>query len=121
MSTTLVEIDKRLFVRWENADFAEPVLHVNYWPTGVYAPEFKFNYGMELPCALKDLGNGCYQVTLEGYGQGPVARLTDGGATKSTKYEQIPIPCPKVRKGIQTRYEHGYWRKYLKSEGWVIA
>ena len=121
MSTTLVEIDNRLFVRWENPDFCEPVVHINYWPTGIYSPQFKFTYGMELPTNLKDVGNGCYQVIVEGWGQGPTIRLTEGGATKSTKYEKHPIPCPKVRKGIQTRYDHGYWMKYLKSEGWVAA
>ena len=120
--TTLVEIDKRLYVRWENPGFSEPIMHVNYWPTGIYAPEFKFNYGVELPLKLTDLGNGCYRV-FEGYtyDRDTVIRLTNGGATKSEKYEEIPIPCPKVRKGIQTRYDHGYWQKYLKSEGWVAV
>lgn len=35
--------------------------------------------------------------------------------------ENIPIPCPKVRAGIETRYKNERWQKYLKSSGWVTA
>lgn len=31
------------------------------------------------------------------------------------------LPCPKVRKGIETRYRYGKWEKYSKREGWVTA
>lgn len=33
---------------------------------------------------------------------------------------RTPIPCPKVRSGIETRYRHGAWEKLLKT-GWVLA
>jgi hypothetical protein len=36
-----------------------------------------------------------------------------------------PVPCPKVRPGIETRWasRHGVagWEKYLKTKGWVLA
>jgi len=32
-----------------------------------------------------------------------------------------PLPCPKVRRGIETRYRDGQWERYLKMEGWVRA
>lgn len=33
-----------------------------------------------------------------------------------------PFPCPRVRKGIETRWNDSQgWQKYLKSEGWVTA
>ena len=34
-----------------------------------------------------------------------------------------PIPCPKVRKGTETRWHkwNGRWEKYLKTQGWVQA
>jgi hypothetical protein len=32
-----------------------------------------------------------------------------------------PIPCPQVRKGIETRYRYGKWEKYLKATGWISA
>lgn len=51
----------------------------------------------------------------------PILTLQNGGSTKPVKTEKIPIPCPKVRKGIDTRFYRGQWQKYLKSEGWVLA
>jgi hypothetical protein len=51
----------------------------------------------------------------------PILTLQDGGATKPVKTETIPVPAPKVRKGIETRWYRGAWQKYLKAEGWVLA
>jgi hypothetical protein len=47
--------------------------------------------------------------------------LPDGGKTVAIASMVTPIPCPKVRAGIQTRYRNGRWEKYLKSAGWVAA
>jgi hypothetical protein len=30
-------------------------------------------------------------------------------------------PCPKVRKGVETRYRHGAWEKYTKRDGWAAV
>lgn len=46
--------------------------------------------------------------------------LLNGGSTRPIKYETFPIPCPKVRKGIETKWLQGRWAKLLKS-GWVSA
>ena len=43
------------------------------------------------------------------------------GKTQAIKQEQVPVPPPKVRAGIETRYRRGQWEKYLKSKGWVAA
>jgi len=32
-----------------------------------------------------------------------------------------PLPCPPIRRGIETRYHMGAWQKYLKASGWVPA
>jgi hypothetical protein len=56
------------------------------------------------------LGQGCY---LSG-------TLADGGATRAIIVETIPIPCPKVRAGIETRWHNGQWQKLLKT-GWRNA
>ena len=47
-------------------------------------------------------------------------QLPDGGQTKPIHSVEEDIPCPKVRKGIRTRWESGYWQKLLKI-GWVPA
>ena len=60
-----------------------------------------------------------------------IASLPDGcwsespmrGDQKAMRVDAEPFPCPKVRKGIETRYYYGQWEKYLKSSkrGWVLA
>lgn len=40
---------------------------------------------------------------------------------KTGTFSSTPLPCPKVRKGIPTRYANGKWEKYLQSQGWVRA
>jgi hypothetical protein len=46
--------------------------------------------------------------------------LSDGGKTFPIATEVVPIVCPKVRKGISTRYRLGRWEKGLRS-GWTVA
>jgi hypothetical protein len=41
--------------------------------------------------------------------------------SEATEQITTPIECPKVRKGIETRYHLGRWEKYSKREGWVRA
>jgi hypothetical protein len=48
-------------------------------------------------------------------------RLPDGGKTKAVAIDKEPISAPKVRHGVELRYRHGYWQKYLKQRGWVAA
>jgi hypothetical protein len=35
------------------------------------------------------------------------------------RIEHEPVPCPPVRRGLETRYRDGAWWKFLKSAGWV--
>lgn len=42
-------------------------------------------------------------------------------AAKTAAQTVTPLSCPKVRKGIETRYRSGVWEKYLKQSGWVRA
>lgn len=46
--------------------------------------------------------------------------LRDGAKTLPIKTEIEPIPCPKVRKGIEVEYRNGRWMKYLRT-GWESA
>jgi hypothetical protein len=47
--------------------------------------------------------------------------LLAGGQTRPLATATEPIPQPRVRKGIETRYRTGRWEKYLKASGWVTA
>jgi hypothetical protein len=33
--------------------------------------------------------------------------------------ETIDVPCPKVPKGTETRWDNGHWQKWTKSKGWI--
>jgi hypothetical protein len=41
--------------------------------------------------------------------------------TKCDWLEEVPVPCPKVKAGTETRWHAGRWQKYLKTKGWVTA
>ena len=58
------------------------------------------------------LGNG---ISLDG-------ELLGGGSAKSISLVEEPLPCPKVRKDIETRWNSSreQWEKLLR-KGWVAA
>ena len=56
------------------------------------------------------LGNGNYFTGI----------MPQGGSTKSILVEDIAVPCPKVKSGVETRYYNGQWQKLLKT-GWKAA
>jgi hypothetical protein len=93
--------DGLLCVVWRDRQFSEPVEVELWWPIcGVSKATFDAEYA----------GRTC-----EG-------SLRNGGRTESIYTEKHPVPCPKVRKGIETRYRNGRWEKYLISaKGWTAA
>ena len=121
MTDTLVDLNGELCVRavFCLGDRSQNV--INYWPTGIRAGEFKYNYGGELPLPLRPINNGRYEVIGEHWTRPLVVRLKDDGRTQAVKQETEDIPCPKVRAGIETRFRNGRWEKWLKAKGWVPA
>lgn len=117
----VVRLDGKLVVRYASNLDSEPKRYILYWPLsedrsigGVFRLEDRE--------VVSDLGS-------EGWGIAPedpdfwslrsiTAVLLNGGKTEAVKIEHEPIPCPKVRKGVETRYRYGHWEKLLKS-GWV--
>lgn len=90
----------------------------NMGPAPTMAPGLVVTYTRDSvhPCPDGQGGKAC---TWTAYKDGAYLEVT----ADVTAFEQatIAIPCPKVRKGIDTRFSHGVWQKYLKSEGWVKA
>ena len=121
MTDTLEDLDGQLVVaaRYRYSD--QPIVIVNYWPTGIRTADFLRDYGYTLPMEVRDNGGaqGSYSIGQRLYGHALTVRLIDGGKTQAIKQEQVPVPPPKVRAGIETRYRRGQWEKYLKSKGWV--
>jgi hypothetical protein len=112
-----------LCVRNSDTYSDRPEMTVLYWPIehGRLRDYKEAFPELDSDAELHGDHRGGYSL-YRGFGSySPVLRLLDGGSTKPVKTENILIPCPKVRKGIETRWRFGAWQKYLKSEGWVRA
>ena len=101
----------------DNMD-SEPRLITQWYPV-VEGHRFEFEHLLGLDAFNER--DGWYSVKT-GYGTYGYQRMRcfDGGATVPIAHEVTPIPVPKVRKGIETRYRNSSWQKLLKT-GWVTA
>lgn len=41
------------------------------------------------------------------------------GTKEAVFVEMLPVPCPKIRSGILTRWNSGAWEKCTKTKGWI--
>jgi len=123
MRDTLIDSDGWAFVRSPMIFSDKPEEIVNYYPTGMRTKDLIENYGIPVPAELEYSTMGRYAVMTGRpmYGSARIIALPELGATKCTKQEVIPIPCPKVRNGIPIRWRNSRWEKYLKSSGWQTA
>ena len=119
---TLIDLEGWAVVRSPMTLSDKPEEIVNYYPTGMRVKDLIENYGIPVPADLEYSTMGRYAVMTGRpmYGQARIIALPQLGQTRCIKQEIIPIPGPKVRKGIEVRWR-GRWEKYLKAEGWVIA
>lgn len=115
----LAERGGNLYIASHWADQDKPFDRVCYYPIGVRATDYREWVGEQ--CYSQ--GDGRYSPRGKPYGYAPTFGLINGGKTLPDKrwYEEVPIPCPKVRKGIDTQWRNGKWEKYLKTRGWVLA
>ena len=105
---------------WINSQKPENI--INYWSTGIRTYDFIRDYGPLENISIEQTrsysGRYCFKRHyLEPY---IYIDLIDGPRTHSTKVDIVPIPRPKVRAGIKTRWNNDRWEKELKS-GWCAA
>ena len=119
---TLIDLDGWAFVRSPFIYSDKPEEIVNYYPTDMRTKDLIENHGIPVPANLQYSTMGKYAVITGRpmYGQSRIIALPQLGQTQCTKQEVIPIPCPKVRKGIPTRWRNTRWEKYLAT-GWTAA
>jgi len=120
---SLSDVDGQLCVCWRSVKYGEPKLTRSHFPTGIKTREFEANYYPLSEVRVIAQGNAYGVMKKDGYYSNTLTlNLSDGGKTKSIRYEEIDIPCPKVRTGIKTRWNSfkEYWEKELKS-GWCMA
>ena len=122
-------IDNIVHVKVEYPKTDKPEMIINYWSTGVTEYNFVDYFGpvddQEIYQPSYNSGTGRYQFRRKGQYLRPWNNidLIELGRTVSTKTDIVPIPCPKVKSGINTRWStwHGRWEKELKHKGWVPA
>jgi hypothetical protein len=111
--------DGWLCVRYDDNHFDRPERIQTFWPVR----QESRSYVQDLigsPASYD--GHGSYAALIPGtirmYERLP---LLNGGQTQPIATNVEPLPCPKVRKGIPTKYARGQWWKLLKTEGWIPA
>lgn len=116
MNRTYLKKDKgKWWVVTEFSRYDEPIILRMWWDTGMDACGDRFQ---ELDGSLLDCrGNGRYITRKEKV----MIFLPGGGKQQAGRVDKEEYPCPRVKKGIETKYESGEWFKYLKSKGWVPA
>jgi hypothetical protein len=92
----------------------KPVDLISFYPTGIRSRDYSEYVGRR----AWRVGPGIYQPDSTGFA--PKFALAKYDQTRPEFTEEVPIPCPKVRRGIQTRFRDGCWSKLLK-RGWILA
>ena len=120
----LSSIEGILHVSQPYRAYSVPENYINCYSTGIKTIDFEKQYG---PIRLIDLeetrqysGRYCFKKHyLDPY---TYIDLINGPKTESTKTFICVIPCPTVKKGINTRWNgsKGLWEKELK-KGWCTA
>lgn len=123
---TLGWFERQLCVVENDVRSGEPVTVELWWPVAEMSEAQAADY-----VGKHVIGGGspdyCYRICDPSHPFGPLSHLRfplrDGGQTKAIRVIERPIPCPKVRKGVETRWDRyrGRWEKYLKASGWVAA
>ena len=97
--------------------YDKPEMIIQHWPIGTIFPPIGID-SYEGHEVTKNSAYG-YSIRTAPYQHSSI-HLKDQGQTKSIHTYTVMIPCPKVRKGIVTRWYNGQWEKLLKS-GWTLA
>lgn len=116
MQGRLITRNGKLFVMHEYTLQDTPEARRLYWAVR----HTKRNpYNMNFPEAgdtVASTGEGWWTVTNRSAGE-----AWAGSGNDPAEYDEIvPVPPPKVRKGVELRWYYGEWQKLLKT-GWVSA
>ena len=120
------DINGTLCVQMRSTGYNDPVEFISNYPTELKTIDFMRNFSIsslnELQITNQER-HGIFEFCIKNSLCGPrwKVQLKDGEKTLSIETLKTPIPCPKVRAGIMTRYNSGEWQKYLKAKGWCTA
>ena len=114
MNPKIVRCQGKWCVRSPYNMYNEPKMSICHWPIGRTSQRINLAYYEGNKVIARHKYSGFYALKIAPY-QHIDLYLVDGGKTQSIETVTEDIPCPKVRKGIETRWENGRWEKLLKS------
>lgn len=115
----IVKYDGRWCIQEKINNWDKPINTIVHWPIGKSDRPIDLTYFENAEVEKTSLS---YEYILRLPQHTRVyLYLIDGGKTQSLGGYDEDIPCPKVRKGIEVKFERGAWWKYLKSQGWMTA
>ena len=117
MTGTLEKAGADYFVARSEPDFFRPIMRTLRWRvTGAYPAAGNYGPAPQLETSIGSEVTYENEWSLYRHGAWTIIQTEGNG---SASYE--PIPCPRVRANVPTRYESGRWQKYTKSHGWISA
>lgn len=117
---TIRHLNRRCYAVWSDYLSSAPILRQLWWLldvqpgqllTGAHA---SLDYGK----VTAPTNTPFRERVSVGILDGKTERRADGQA-EAAFVKEIPIPPPKVRAGVEVRWNEGRWQKYLKAKGWV--
>lgn len=121
LNGTLVQLPQgKIGFAFKNGHYREPKITTHVWEIAAY--KWRGSYvdvkdAIGKPATLHDGRVSCYM----GNGSYIDGALEHGGQTQAISVETTDAAPPKVRKGIEIRWQDGRWQKYSKKDGWVAA
>jgi hypothetical protein len=116
----LAERDGKLFVVYDSPMDMAPKLHRLWWEVYQIKGNAWNAYRPEAGDTVRSQMGGDWTASREGVASNTGSVWFPSGL-QARHIEEIDVPCPKVRKGIETRWYQGAWQKYSKAEGWIPA
>lgn len=108
---TLEDHNGKLAVVYRATSWTQPEKITYIWPTEYHTKTAVEGMLWVLPQPVYySQMRGCFYVRIDG-------REIDIPTEKHSNEPLVePWPCPKVRRGQETRYEHGEWQVYSKTD-----
>ena len=119
MKAIVKKIGSDFFVEYSAPSAIDPTMIISRWKiveastsgNRAFAPELA--EGLEVTYILNSISG------WQAYQQGGWLQIRT--LEKSEAPELRPIPCPRVRKGTETRWANCQWEKYSRQKGWIPA
>jgi hypothetical protein len=122
---TIAKIGRRVYMKSTVGDWTVPKATDLYWLLDVHPDTDGIDGIGDLRPEVRYF-NGRTSILLKGHVRwetihAPILAADGtrgGGETQAAIVYSYDVPCPKVRKGIETRWYQGKWQKYTKARGW---